>query len=562
MSLKESSATSGRGKRVIQLFLALCIVGLSAGVLWFVVFEKPLPPFLQNMKISLPSRGSSPGQEIICISSTVNPVAEEALRKWLESNEGEFESGYSISSFRGAPSKECSTILSSQDYEEYDLVWRKYFILVSTNRSTIGEISQEQLDELLAGRDISVGSRTVSLIMEEETVDALDRAIGVGVGIQTEEEVADVLQENDNSVAIIPFETMKQGLKEVTIDGASLLIKSEVETYPLVEEVWLSEGDAEGLFQELKHEMGEVNYMSDKVASVVITGTSVVGSRGIYQKSIEVGDWLYAWRNVGETLRTADISHISNEASFSPDCEQYSWTMVFCGPDEAFEGLTWAGIDIVGLTGNHILDAGADAFGDTLSKYENAGIEYFGGGANYDEAHTAAVIEAGGMKFAFLGYNMIPPVEYFAEGNEPGSARLIEEDIERDIKAVREEVDFIFVDMQWGPEYERYPNSYQVQYGHAAVDAGADFVHGVHPHWIQPVEEYKEGYIFYSLGNFLFDQLWSIDTREGLMIRHYFYDGEYLGYEPVPVYLSDEMQTRVAEGADRSRILEYLYLEL
>ena len=89
---------------------------------------------------------------------------------------------------------------------------------------------------------------------------------------------------------------------------------------------------------------------------------------------------------------------------------------------------------------------------------------------------------------------------------------------------------FIIVTMHAGQEYKRQPNQFQREFAHAAVDAGADMVIGAHPHWIQTIERYcpnsstetticeNPRYIFYSLGNFIFDQEWSQDTKEGLML--------------------------------------------
>ncbi len=89
---------------------------------------------------------------------------------------------------------------------------------------------------------------------------------------------------------------------------------------------------------------------------------------------------------------------------------------------------------------------------------------------------------------------------------------------------------FVIVTMHAGQEYKREPNKFQKEFAHAAVDAGADMVIGAHPHWIQTIERYcpnsstemtlceKPHYIFYSLGNFIFDQEWSQDTKEGMML--------------------------------------------
>ncbi|MDE2312447.1 MAG: CapA family protein, partial [Patescibacteria group bacterium] len=87
------------------------------------------------------------------------------------------------------------------------------------------------------------------------------------------------------------------------------------------------------------------------------------------------------------------------------------------------------------------------------------------------------------------------------------------------IAAARAQCDFVIATMHAGTEYTRTPNEAQKKFAHAAIDDGADLVIGAHPHWVQTVEQYQGKYIFYSLGNFIFDQNWSQDTREGLVLK-------------------------------------------
>ncbi len=74
------------------------------------------------------------------------------------------------------------------------------------------------------------------------------------------------------------------------------------------------------------------------------------------------------------------------------------------------------------------------------------------------------------------------------------------------------------ISFHWGNEYEIHHNSFQENLAHVAIDAGANLVVGHHPHVIQEIEKYKDGYIAYSLGNFVFDQNFSEDTKSGLLL--------------------------------------------
>lgn len=87
------------------------------------------------------------------------------------------------------------------------------------------------------------------------------------------------------------------------------------------------------------------------------------------------------------------------------------------------------------------------------------------------------------------------------------------------LEDARSQADFVVVNMHGGLEYTRDPTPLQMEFSHAAIDAGADIVIGAHPHWIQKIEPYKGKYIFYSLGNFVFDQEFSAETKTGLALR-------------------------------------------
>lgn len=552
---------SARNYRLFAfLFVFLGLIGL-AGLLWFAVKRDILDlsaiSRLFEREETIEATQSDPG--VLCVSLDVSDTAAIYAETWKKKERSDME----FRRFSGEAAEECTLVVSTEDRQkdtggQSDLVWRKYYGVMVDYGSPLREISHEELMTLLGTGSLETGGRQYSLIIGEDR-DDIDRIAGLSVSVETVDDIATSLSENTQRIAVAPFDLFTPAVKEVDIADCSLTNRQNIETCPLVDEVWLSGDERGDLFSYLQEKLGEANYDPGKISTVVVTGTSVVGARGLYQQSTQRGDWLYAGREIAELLRSADIAHISNESSFADTCVQNSWTMVFCGPTAAFDLLTWAGIDVVGLTGNHILDAGVDWFNRTLELYTNANMKYFGGGRNATEAHTPAIVDTGQVSVAFLGYNMIPPAQYYAGPDAPGSAYLEESALRSDITAASENADFVFVDMQWGNEYERQPNSYQTQFGHIAVDAGADVVSGVHPHWVQPVEFYGDSLIFYSLGNFWFDQTWSLDTREGIMVRHYFYEKKYLGFEIFPTLLSDTYQPQFAQDAARERIEQHVF---
>lgn len=179
----------------------------------------------------------------------------------------------------------------------------------------------------------------------------------------------------------------------------------------------------------------------------------------------------------------------------------------------------YAGFDVLSIANNHIWDYGADAVRDTLTILKDAGIGVIGGGMNYQEAHAPLIKETSGVKIAFLGYTDLIPSSLDSKTARPVIAFL---DIDRaisDVKEARKLADLVVVSLHWGNEYEITPNHNQERIAKSLIDAGAQLIIGHHPHVVQPIEEYGGGYIAYSLGNFVFDQNFSPETKKGLALK-------------------------------------------
>lgn len=173
-------------------------------------------------------------------------------------------------------------------------------------------------------------------------------------------------------------------------------------------------------------------------------------------------------------------------------------------PDKVSRALAAAGFNVVTLANNHTLDYGADGLAQTVEALDAAGIGHTGAGASLAEARRPVIIEAAGRRVALLGYSLTLPENFYAEANKPGTAFGHEAYVRADIAAARKQADIVVVAFHWGQEGKTSLRDYQVQLGHAAIDAGAAAVIGHHPHILQGVEHYKDGVILYSLGNFTF----------------------------------------------------------
>ena len=198
----------------------------------------------------------------------------------------------------------------------------------------------------------------------------------------------------------------------------------------------------------------------------------------------------------------ADLSMVNLEnpltrATLAMPDKQFNFK---ANPD-AVKVLTSGGVDLVNLANNHTMDFEADGLKETLATLDAAGIQYMGAGKDLTEARRPKIIDVKGQRIAYLSYW---GEEYGAEANKAGVNSIKEERIAEDIKAIRDQVDWVVVNFHWGQELAEVPADWQVKLGHFTIDQGADVIVGHHPHVLQGAEVYKGRPIAYSLGNFIF----------------------------------------------------------
>ncbi len=169
-------------------------------------------------------------------------------------------------------------------------------------------------------------------------------------------------------------------------------------------------------------------------------------------------------------------------------------------------------VTVAGLANNHAIDYGITGMQDTLENLKSADITPMGAGNTEDEAHQAVVKDVNGRKVTILNYmDSENFAEYsyeampYANGSNPGYSAYDSEDAQKQI-AENNDSDLIVAYLHFGNEYSNSPNENQVKIAHELIDYGADVVIGSHPHVTQGIEMYNGKPIFYSLGNFIFDQ--------------------------------------------------------
>lgn len=264
------------------------------------------------------------------------------------------------------------------------------------------------------------------------------------------------------------------------------------------------------------------------------TGVTAL-TRRLLTKLASVGDGAYFAEKVAAFLSSTDLTHTSNEVSFSDSCSN-SANMTLCSSPGMYSALTAIGVDIVELTGNHNNDWGATANLETIAKYRDDGILTFGGGTDEEDAAKPLTFKQDGTEIAWIGVNNSTSTKGNGQGasaNHPG-ANIYNEDLTRSqIKTAKDEGKFVIVDVQFFECYSYpedgeempscdYPISGQEAFFRNLIDMGADMVVGTQAHQPQTFELYKDKPIYYGLGNLFFDQIFWPGTERSLILTHYF----------------------------------------
>ncbi len=161
-----------------------------------------------------------------------------------------------------------------------------------------------------------------------------------------------------------------------------------------------------------------------------------------------------------------------------------------------------AGVNVVTLANNHLLDCDRDGVIETINTLRGVGVSVVGAGANGISAHAPVIMDSRGLRVGMLAYYWNRRCA--ATSKLPGSAMDPPEALEEDIRSLLTRADRIVVTFHWGIPYDRTPFAEDRAKARLAVDCGADVVIGHHPHVLQPFEIYRGRPIFYSVGNFAF----------------------------------------------------------
>lgn len=277
-----------------------------------------------------------------------------------------------------------------------------------------------------------------------------------------------------------------------------------------------------------------------KHASLLVVG-DVLLSRGVGSAISSYGLWSLVepihrlfW---GSDAVIGQLEGAVSDAAGDPD----AFPPRFPIDEEVLSEVRRAGFTHFSLSTNHTMDAGAEGLEDTRAALTGVGIGNFG---DFKNRRGDSIIERiGGMRIGLVGYHDFGS----------GDADVIIEEIE----SLRDATDRIVVFAHWGIEGSANIDGRQREIAESFIDAGADIVLGSHPHVIQPMEMYEGKPIFYSLGNFLFDQVKPAE-RAGLAVGVHFSETE-THITAIPIE-SERIRLSLVHGEPRDKILEDLNL--
>jgi poly-gamma-glutamate synthesis protein (capsule biosynthesis protein) len=262
---------------------------------------------------------------------------------------------------------------------------------------------------------------------------------------------------------------------------------------------------------------------------------------------------------VRELIQGGDLAIANLESAVVPNARiATSGGLRFHGRPQMLDGIAAAGFDYLSLANNHIGDAGEQGILNAMRELDERGIVHSGAGRRPAEARQPAVVQVNGQSVAIIACDAIA-ARYHVRADRVGSQSCRDERLVDEIRATRDITDVVIVFPHWGREYLVEPRPYQRQMARAWVDAGADVVIGAHSHWAGAIEQIDDRLVFYSLGNFVFDQAWQTETQLGVVIELTFQGSRLVQAWLHPTLILDQAQPNLLDPeGDAQRVIDQM----
>jgi len=288
------------------------------------------------------------------------------------------------------------------------------YVLVAPFFTVTDDVSMSDIRAVWVGNSSSTIIRQ-PLLLTEETLHYFEVIFGAASTTDIRVLSEDTLQQEawkTGSFALIPFEQLNPKWKVLGVAGQSVIHKDlDLAKYPLT--VWFGLVGEPTFLASIKNmpfnriiKSYMANWDPTQMTTLLLTGTTTL-SRMVGLRMEQNGvDW--PGEKIKEWLIEPDYTHISNEASFYEQCPEYDpWyiTVSFCSKPVNIGLFDDLQVDIIELTGNHLLDFNSQPLLYTLALYRQHNILTFGGGANAEQARQPLLLEKNGNRIALIGCN-------------------------------------------------------------------------------------------------------------------------------------------------------------
>lgn len=277
--------------------------------------------------------------------------------------------------------------------------------------------------------------------------------------------------------------------------------------------------------QNIKETVGFGKLLTTHETQIIITGDVMLG-RSVMSTSL-TKNITYPFDKVAEVLKAADLTLINLENPIIKNCPVHNDGFIFCTDPRMIQGLILAGVDIVSLANNHTKNYGNEGLIQTEKYLKNEKIETVG-------SENLVIKKINQVNFGIIGFDFT-------------TNKIQEIDYEL-IKESKEKVDVLIIMIHWGREYTAEPTESQKMIAKKIIESGGDVIAGTHPHWVQSIEYLEGKPVFYSLGNFIFDQSWSEETKKGLVIKLRYQGKELKEIKKMPIYMENFGQPKWVES--------------
>ncbi|KAA6450870.1 CapA family protein [Bacillus swezeyi] len=256
------------------------------------------------------------------------------------------------------------------------------------------------------------------------------------------------------------------------------------------------------------------------------------------------------FKNVKPYFNVSDFitGNFENPVTNESDYQQADKNIHLQTNRESVETLKKMNFNVLNFANNHAMDYGQNGLNDTLDKFSQENMDLVGAGKNLSDAKKhVSYQDVNGVKIATLGFTDTYTKNFTAKKNKGGVLPLSPKIFIPMIAEASKKADLVIVHVHWGQEYDNEPNDRQKDLAKAIADAGADIILGAHPHVLEPIEVYKDTVIFYSLGNFVFDQGWT-RTRDSALVQYHLMNDGKGRFEVTPLNIREATPTPLGKN--------------